>query len=271
MLKAHMDIIEDSLIAKSRIQENTGHSLHKGTPREVFIKEFLESHLPGNVSIGTGEIIDCNSRPGEQRNQYDIIIYKKEFPKLDFGGGIFGYLIESVVATIEVKSTLTKEEFKKAAKAAYNSKRLNPNYIQSFSAGYIPPKILNYIIAYDGPAKMETVHSWISEVYKELQIPYVHLPLDEKSRESTPASAIDAIFVLNKGLVSFDNTPFGFIYQHHRIENPESMWAICNFEHGSLLYFFMLLQDATANIQGRWLNTNPYLRDFRVQSLGFGN
>lgn len=82
MLKTHMEAIEKSLITTSKIPASSGHSLHKGTPREAFIKEYLESHLPSNVAIGTGEIIDANSKPGDKRNQYDIVIYKRSYPKL---------------------------------------------------------------------------------------------------------------------------------------------------------------------------------------------
>jgi hypothetical protein len=106
MLKSHMDAIENHLLQISQIPANSGHTLHRGTPREAFIKEFLETHLSENVAIGTGEIIDASSQPRELRNQYDIVLYKKNYPKLDFGGGINGFLIESVVATIEVKSVL---------------------------------------------------------------------------------------------------------------------------------------------------------------------
>ena len=74
MLRTHMDTVENQLLVTSRIPANSGHTLHKGTPREAFIREFLEGHLPSNVAIGTGEIIDANSQPGQQRNQYDIVI-----------------------------------------------------------------------------------------------------------------------------------------------------------------------------------------------------
>ena len=98
MLKSHMDAVESALVVISKIPDNSGHSLHKGTPREAFIREFLQSHLPENMAFGTGEIIDANSKPGQQRNQFDIVIYRKSYPKLDFGGGVNGFLIESVIA-----------------------------------------------------------------------------------------------------------------------------------------------------------------------------
>ena len=74
MLKSHMDAIEDHLVSISKIPANSGHTLHKGTPREAFIKEYLEGHLSPNVAIGTGEIIDAASQPGAARNQFDIVI-----------------------------------------------------------------------------------------------------------------------------------------------------------------------------------------------------
>src|SRR3990172_1939426 len=114
MLKSHMDAVETSLIHISQIPANAGHTLHRGTPREAFIKEFLEGHLSANVAIGTGEIIDAASQPNAPRNQFDIVIYKKNYPKLDFGGGISGFLIESVIATVEVKSTLAQRDMEQA-------------------------------------------------------------------------------------------------------------------------------------------------------------
>jgi len=270
MLKSHMDAVENQLLAISQIPQGAGHSLHKGTPREAFIKEFLESHLPSNLSIGTGEIIDANSRPGQSRNQYDIVVYKKSYPKLDFGGGISGFLIESVIATIEVKSKLDKTEFENAVKAAHNSKSLQSNVVKSFQSGYIPPKILNYIVAYDGPAKMSTVHGWVSPVYTANGITQTSIPSNDKVRLTTPADAIDAVFILGKGLLYFDNTPISFSSQAHRQSSPTSKWIFSDTTRGSLLMLFLLIQSATANIEGKWLNPGPYLSSFALPNLQWG-
>src|SRR5277367_2846337 len=102
MLKAHLDAVERHLLAISKVPANAGHTLHRGTPREAFIKEFLISHLSARASVGTGEIIDATSLPRQQRNQFDIVIYKADYPKIDLGGGISAFLAESVIATIEV-------------------------------------------------------------------------------------------------------------------------------------------------------------------------
>lgn len=84
MLTAHLNSIEEILLSSAKVSANAGNSLNKGTPREIFIKEFLTNHLSEKVAIGSGEIIDCNSRPNESRNQIDIVIYRRDYPKLHF-------------------------------------------------------------------------------------------------------------------------------------------------------------------------------------------
>jgi hypothetical protein len=265
-----MDAKENALIAISRIPASSGHSLHKGTPREAFIKEFLESHLPSSVSIGTGEIIDSNSKPGEQRNQFDIVIYKKNFPKLDFGGGISGFLIESVIATIEVKSTLDEEGLKQAILAANNIKKLSKSTIKSFHTGYIPPSVLSFVIAYDGPVNMSTVYKWIPKVHNENGIDINDLPLDDNERINIPSPTIDAVFILKKGFVYFDNLPIGFANDEYRRKNPQMKWILSDTNSGNLLFFFLLIHQAMSNLEGEWLNSIPYLSSFKLEKILFG-
>jgi hypothetical protein len=270
MLKTHLDSIEKTLATQAGVQESTGHTLHKGTPREYFIRDFLQNHLPESVSIGTGEIIDASSKPGQSRNQFDIVIYNSNYPKLDFGGGISGFLIESVVATIEVKSTLTEVDLRQAIKAARNCKNLTPNVVQSFSAGYIPPKPLNYIVAYNGPTSMATVYGWIPRILSEENITSPNLPIDPNKRLEQPSPCIDGLFILEKGFLYYDNVPAGFVNDQTRQQNPNLKWCFADSPNGNLLMFFLLLQSATQNIQGKWLNAIPYLSSFHVNGLKMG-
>jgi hypothetical protein len=53
-----------------------------------------------------------------------VVIYRREFPKLDLGGEVSGFLVESVVATIEVKSTLNQGAMDQAVSAAHQLKSL---------------------------------------------------------------------------------------------------------------------------------------------------
>src|SRR6185437_4613346 len=263
MLRSHVNAVEASLLAISQIPANSGHSLHKGTPREAFIREFLEKHLSERVAIGTGEIIDCDARPGEKRHQIDIVVYKRDYPKLHIGGGIHAFLAESVVATISVKSTLSKDEFRDDMYAAQAIKRLRRNIVTSHHAGYMPPSILSYVVAYDGPVAMHTVYGWLSELEKE--IPYPVLPRNTNERAQIVAPALDAVFVLGKGFVHYGNAPVGFFDEGSLRQNAYSRWAIGDTERGSLLLLFTFLTMAVSGMAAAWLNPLPYLADFKIE------
>jgi len=266
MLKAHINAVESQLLVTSQIPANTGHSLHKGTPREAFIKQFLDSHLSERVATGTGEIIDTNSKPGESRHQMDIVIYKRDYPKLDFGGNISGFLVESVVATIEVKSTLTEEEMGNAVRAAKAAKALTRKIVTSHHAGYQPPSVLNYVVAYAGPVNMSTVHGWLDPIHKSQGISSHSRSLDPNVQSTEVSPSVDGIFVLGRGFVLYDNSPIGFISDDDRAREPEGRWQVCSAERGSLLMLFQLLTMAVSGFSSSWIEPGAYLSDFRITS-----
>lgn len=271
LLKAHMDIVEKILLAKAAISANTGHSIHKGTPREAFIKEFLTDHLSERVAIGHGEIIDAISRPNEPRNQMDTVLYKREYPKINFGGEVYGFLVESVVATIEVKSTLTKEELKKAVQAANVIKQLSRSIFTGFTAGYQPPSILSYVVAYDGPEDMKTVYQWLTPIHRSLDIPYPPVKSTWQERTSVASPSLDGIFVLGKGLVLFDNQPIGWEFDELRKKIPEGRWIYANIQSGNLLLLFLLLTYAINAFALSVFDPNPYLPSLGTENkINFG-
>lgn len=241
--------------------------MHKGTPREAFIRQFLQGHLSERVAIGTGEIIDASSKPGQQRNQIDIVIYKRDFPRLDFGGGINGFLAESVVATIEVKSTLDKEELRKSSASARNVKALSRNLVTSFHTGFQPPAILSYVVAYDGPASMKTVHGWLPDISGTTGVQYPILPQDDQQRMMTPSPSLDAVLVLGRGFMHFGNCPIGFFHPQALAQNPNAKWVLSDTPNGNLLLLFLFLSMAVSGTSASWLNPSPYLGTFSVPNL----
>lgn len=269
MLVSHMAVVEDHLLATSKIPANSGHSLHKGTPREAFIKDFLEAHLPSTLAIGSGEIIDSDSLPRAPRRQFDIVIYKRNLPKLDFGGGISAFLAESVVATIEVKSLLDKAGILQAMTAARTAKQLKKSEVQTMQVGYTPPAILSFVVAYDGPQKQETVMNWIHEVETEFGFKG-QLPIGEQ-RINTPSQSIDGIFLLGRGFVIFDNAPMSFIDDFQRRRNPDVRWLVVSAAHGALLWIFQAITQASQNIDATFLNFSPYLRKLKPSDVKGSN
>ncbi len=98
MLESHINAIERVLIAQSQTAKNAGHPNLRGGPREWFIRDFLSSHLPGTLEIGQGEILDVNSVPnpskGNYRPQIDIVIYRKDLPKITYSKTDSAYFVE---------------------------------------------------------------------------------------------------------------------------------------------------------------------------------
>ena len=260
MLRAHFDAVEDALVATSRVPANSGHSLHKGTPREAFIRQFLTDHIGTQVGIGTGEIIDANSRPDEPRRQCDIVIYKLGYPKLNFGGGVDCFLIESVIATIEVKSSLAKTDMEQAISAAASVKQLEKNIVRSFSTGYQPPGPMSFVVAYDGPAKMSTVQSWFESVSRTLGMEYPKLLGARSDRQKIASPALDAAFILGRGCVFFDNMPISFAQDELLSRRPDlAQWIQIDCGNGGLLLLFLFLIQAVSGVSASWLNPVPYI------------
>jgi hypothetical protein len=100
----YCDSLEKVMLAwHDHSRQTFKHSGNLGSAREYFIGEILNRFLPGSVVVGSGEIIDGKERSGQQ----DIIIYRSDFPVLAGFDSVNTYLIEGVIATIEVKSDLT--------------------------------------------------------------------------------------------------------------------------------------------------------------------
>lgn len=111
-----------ALIEKAESIKGIEHDVTKGTLRELFVTDLLSPFLSSQFSIGSGIII--NQR-GTQSHQTDLIILNNHIlPPFIKEQHIGVYPAECVVATIEVKSRLTKKELEKAEQDAthlYNS------------------------------------------------------------------------------------------------------------------------------------------------------
>ncbi|HEX8902820.1 DUF6602 domain-containing protein [Vitreimonas sp.] len=264
MLKAHLDAVERHLLSISQIPANAGHTLHRGTPREAFIREFLQGHLSARLAVGTGEIIDAQSQPRQQRNQFDIVIYKNDYPRIDLGGGINAFLAESVVATIEVKSVLTAAEIDNAIGAASTAKRLQRNLITAFTSGYVPPGILSYVVAYDGPAQASTVHGWIKQSETTRGLNNAPLPQTRDQRAQHLSESLEGVFVLGKHSVLYDNSPLSLLSDATLAQNSTLQYSLLDQLEGNLLLLFLLLTQAGTNTTGQWADLIPYVAQVRM-------
>ncbi|MFC1737746.1 DUF6602 domain-containing protein [Planctomycetota bacterium] len=93
-------------------------NLTKGEIKELFVARVLKSFLSSQFDIGSGIIINCRN-PEKHSNQTDIIIYDNRIlPPFIKEQNIGVYPIESVIATVEIKTKLDGGELKSAEEAA---------------------------------------------------------------------------------------------------------------------------------------------------------
>jgi len=229
MLENHLNAIEEVLCAQGKIASNAGHPNLIGNPKEWFIRNFLMDHLPETVKIGQGEIINSRTVLKESRNQSDIVLYRQDYPVISYSQDNNAFLYESVIATIEVKSTIDLKGFRKACKASINHKERK--YIQDFDPNrphrpvgniesLITPPLTTYVVAYDGPEKISTAAKWLPRVSMEL--------------DATPDKLVDLIVILGKGTIwrleSFP--PF---------EGMQNKWGAIGQQDKNLLILFLHL------------------------------
>ncbi|MGE3553030.1 MAG: DUF6602 domain-containing protein [Candidatus Obscuribacterales bacterium] len=261
LLHKHLDNLEEKLLQYFEHTSLFTASANLGPCREQFIKAFLVSHLSKRAAVSSGEIFDQSSTDDYQsRNQLDVIIYDPTFPILDFDAtGISLILAESVFATIEVKSTLSEDELKRAISVSRKTKALKRNLqiraskatlIVKNKAPYWPMGIPTFVVAYKGPT-MKTLHSWLTKIHNELSIEIPNHTLGERFKHDSPS--IDGVFILGQGFLLFDNNTL-FSVADMSAARDTSKWLVGNQERGNLQVLFYLLSHAVSG-----LNLTPYL------------
>ena len=210
LFSSHFERIQRRLEAEGKAAQSFHHGLNRGLIREAFIREFLSENISEFWGVGTGEIFSRESRDQEARNQVDVVIHNKRYPKLPLAAGIDLFFVETVSSFIEIKSRLTKDDVKQAAAAAKRIKDLTNFESQQFNpTGMVKsPRPYAFIFAYEGPAKIETVFRWMREISAENDYGLDRLrACNPEDRQFFDHQFVDGIFVLGKGYVVVDALP----------------------------------------------------------------
>ena len=270
MFFEHLAAVERRLLCSSGVPNNAGHPIHKGAPREAFIREFLAGHIGSRAAVGTGEIIDATSRPGGSRNQIDIVLYKSEFPTIDLGGGLNAFFAKSVIATIEVKSTLSKAALGKAMKSAIAVKKLERHLTRHMLSASPAQGIVSVVVAYKGPSDSGTILNWLTDLDRENGVNTKQLPPRGDQRLLIQSGGLEGVFVLGKNSVVFDYDAVSVVDDKNRGFYPDAKYQYWNSESGHLLWLFMLLTHAVSNAQGQWPDLSHYLSANKFEGVDFG-
>lgn len=178
------DVAKKLKIDFEGITKQIEHNGVKGSAREDLLKDYLKKLLPEKYSISSGIIIDNSQK---QSKQQDFIIHDAfncpSFFKTESNSIL---PIESVYATIEVKSTLdysTLDQSVKNVESVRNlNKLINRNIIRNQYDNFYP---LGFVFAYSSTCSLEQIQKKLFELNKNIN-----------SRHQ-----ISIICILDKGLI----------------------------------------------------------------------
>ncbi len=257
----HFEIVRQRLSREGEIANSFRHNTNKGNIREAFVKELLDNNTSQFCSVGSGEIIHREMDDGEDRNQIDVVLYNNRYPKLSGAGGVDMFFVETVSSFVEVKSKLTKDDVRQAAKASKRIKTYPYAPPQNFNpTGMIKtPRPFSYLFAYDSTAKeIKTVVEWMQEISAE-----DNYNLD-KLRETEPGKRpffpnwfLDGIFVLNKGFVFIDAMPFESLLTNQPKVPQDHIWVFG--EHNELEILWVALNLASEKLLWNDAQIDRYL------------
>jgi len=209
------------------------HSATKGAEREDPLIEFLNNNLPKKYSVVKGEVVDLFNKSSPQM---DVMIYDNSRNIPLYSGGSHILPAEALLASIEVKSTLSQDEVRKILISANGLKSLKPfkkalDKVQ-FGRGQeekVECRYYHCVFAYD-----------TNLVEKDWLIKEVARINKVAAEEKIDTKLIDRIFVLNRGLINL----------------PHSIGKSSNDNSETFLYFYMNLLNFLERENGRRKSVN---------------
>ena len=264
LLQEHFERIGRRLAAEGEAAISFDQGTNRGQIREAFIRELLSHNTSPLTGIGTGEIIHPGSRTDQRRRQLDVVIHNNRYPKISMATGIDLFFIETVSSFVEIKSRLRKDHIRQAALVAKEIKahvqldgqHFNPN-------GMVDnPRPYSFVFAYDGPANIETLLSWMKEISSEDDYGLDRLrSTDGSRREYFNHLFVDGVFVLGKGFVCLDSLPFESRLQaasrHNRPMTRDHIWVYAT--DSELILLWMLINVLGENYHWNSIEFGSYL------------
>lgn len=121
--KDHLLANINKLVYLSEIAQSIKHHGIHGRLKEIVIEELIKPYLPSYMNVCSGKVINSL---GEESSQIDIIIYVPDIiPPALLKQDIGLIPVESVLATLEVKSKLTSTKLKEGILNGVSIKNLD--------------------------------------------------------------------------------------------------------------------------------------------------
>lgn len=193
------------------------HRGNKGDSREEALRRFFRERLPSCFAVVEGEVVDLNGRTSPQ---LDVLFFDQSRNFALIADTSHVLPAEALLASIEVKSILTKAEIEKSAAAATKLRMLEPfsRRLAGTDAGNLATKMkiaryFHCIFAYETDL---SENEWCNREA-------------ERFRSACGKShLVDSVYILNRGLIN--------IPRNIAMLEDESGGAITNF-YFSILNF----------------------------------
>lgn len=171
------------------------HTGIRGDERAAALAHFLRLHLPANLGVAKGEAIDFLDR---RTGQLDILIYDADMAA-PISSQSENVLVpaESLLAVIEVKTTLTQNDLNGCYAASQKVRSIRP-FKQSFVAAREEGRpaedgnfrCLYIVFSYGTNLSAD---DWLNKEFKRLQM--------AASSVDGKLNLIDVVYVLNRGMI----------------------------------------------------------------------
>ena len=194
ILRGHIHSQSRQMVEKlEEIRDSFEHGGNKGVRAEKILREFLRQYLPGYYRIGHGEVFNID---GVRSRQTDIVVANEHHPPLSDNWDLPQFfIIEGVACAGEIKTTLSSgKELREIFDAACQFKEILVE-LQPESMTYAQPEDLNRYVN-------RRPYFFLSfESKLTLQRITTDLTAWDNERRAIDRPGIDAVFVLNQGMV----------------------------------------------------------------------
>ena len=174
----------EKMLSDHKAFNSVVHNGQKGELREGALRQVLGKYLPTKYGVTTGVIVDAK---GTQSKQQDIIIYDINMCPVLLNEEIRMIPVESVYATIEVKSSLNSTILSEACeniesvKSLYRTNSTNGDINQQFS------NPLGFVFSYSTNTEIETLCQRFISIN------------NQKSRDKQ----VNTVCILDQGIISY--------------------------------------------------------------------
>jgi len=260
-MKILLEHLKKNLEILNRTSELVGlaqHPVNIGGAREAIISGFLKQNLPDFIEYHTGELFDSEDH---RSGQIDIILHPLTSPKLNLNGTINMFPVETVLACIEVKSSITGGEtgsLKDALDTCQMAKRLSSiNNKEMGYDGMIDLKSVPFIVfafnSISANSLLDNIRNFVDAEKFEFQyLPDMIVVLNVKDKNSEPFYVYKTSRWMNAGC------EFKDVFK----VNSKAEVLLGPFE-----YILKNMEHWASNIQGKSMPIEHYTKNMYQNSL----